>query len=262
MNILVCIKQVPSVMKVRFDQQRWTLAREGAPNMINPFDLHGIEAALDLKEHYGGEVTVMTMGPQQSEEALREALAMGADRAVLLTDPAFSGADTLATSYSLARTIERLGSFDLIICGTQSTDSDTAQVGPQLAEELQLPLVTYARKWHLEGERLVIERVVDGFLEVLDCGLPALITVSQKANIPRLPPFEAIEQAFKERKILQWSLKDIEIEPQKVGLSGSATRVQEIYEPEKKRRVEFLTGEPEEVVETFIRWLGERHFIE
>jgi electron transfer flavoprotein beta subunit len=262
MNILVCIKQVPSVMKVRIDQQRWTLAREGAPNMINPFDLHAIEAALNLKEHCGGEVTVMTMGPKQSEEALREALAMGADRAVLLTDPAFSGADTLATSYSLARAIENLGSYDLIICGTQSTDSDTAQVGPQLAEDLQLPLVTYARKWHLEGDRLVIERVVDGFLEVLDCALPALITVSQKANTPRLPPFEEIERAFNEGELLRLSLKDIEVEPQKVGLSGSATRVTGIYEPEKKRNVEFLTGEPEEVVETIVRWLKERHFIE
>ncbi len=230
--------------------------------MINPFDLHAIEAAVALKEVYGGEVTVITMGPQQSEEALREALAIGADRAVLLTDPAFSGADTLATSYSLARAIEKLGPYDLIICGTQSTDSDTAQVGPQLAEELQLPLITYARKWHIEGDRLVVERTVDGFLEVLDCTLPALITISQKANTPRLPPFEKIERAFEEGEILRWSLKDIETEPQKVGLTGSATRVQRIYEPEKKRHVEFLTGEPEEVTKALIRWLEKRHFIE
>jgi len=262
MNTIVCIKQVPAVMEVRFDQERWTIVREGVANMINPFDLHAIEAALTLKESYGGNVTILTMAPPQGEEALLEALAMGADRGVLVSDMAFSGADTLATSYTLAMAILRLMPFDLIVCGTQTTDSDTAQVGAQVAEELDLPYVSCVMKWHLEGERLVLERRLDGFIETLDCPLPALITISQRANKPRYPSFASIERAIREGEIVRWGLRDIWAEPDRVGLSGSATMVKGIYELKRKRKTRFLTGGPGDIVDALMRWLEERHLIE
>jgi electron transfer flavoprotein beta subunit len=262
MNIIVCIKQVPEVMDVRLDNGSWKIVRDGVPSMINPFDLHAIEAAITIKELYGGKVTVLTMAPPQGEEAILEALAMGADRGVLLSDSSFSGADTLATSHTLARAIMKLEPFDLIICGTQTIDSGTAQVGAQIAEELELPYLSNVIRWEMEGDRLVIERSLDGFIETFDCMLPALITISRKANRPRYPSFASIERVTRAGEIIRWGINDLGVDRGEVGVSGSATIVKEVYEIQKRRKIKFLKGEPEEIVELLIKWMEERHLIE
>lgn len=262
MNTIVCIKQVPAVINVRLNEERWTVVREGVPNIINPFDLHAIEAAITLKETYGGTVTVLTMAPPQGEEALIEAIAMGADRGVLLSDRAFSGADTLATSHTLAMAILRLRPFDLIICGTHTTDSSTAQVGAQIAEELDIPYISCARNWHIEDGRIWVQRRMDGFIETLDCPIPALISISHLANKPRLPSLASIERAVKGGEIIRWGLEDIGADPERVGQSGSATMVRGISELDRRKKTIFLRGEPEEIVDALIRYLEERHLIE
>ncbi|HDH99543.1 MAG TPA: electron transfer flavoprotein beta subunit/FixA family protein, partial [Firmicutes bacterium] len=177
MDIVVCIKQVPETTEVKIDPQTKTLVREGIPGIVNPFDMYAIEEGLRLKERYGGKVKVLTMGPPQAEDALREALAMGADEAVLLSDKALAGSDTLATSYALSMAVRKLG-YDLVICGKQAVDGDTAQVGPEMAEHLGVPFVAWVRKVEeVSDGKIKVQRLMDDGYEVLEMPLPALITV-------------------------------------------------------------------------------------
>ena len=168
MNIIVCLKQVPDSTKVRLDPVTHTLIREGVESIINPYDLYALEAALRLKDSVGGKVTLLSMGPPQAETALREALSLGADEAVLLCDRAFAGADTWATSYTLSQAVRKIGQFDLVVCGKQAIDGDTAQVGPGLAERLDIPHVAFVRKAELAGSALAVERLSDEGFEILD----------------------------------------------------------------------------------------------
>lgn len=247
MNIVVCLKQVPGTTEVRIDPQTNTLIREGIKNILNPFDAYALEEGVRLKERYGGKVTAISMGPSQAEEMLREAVGVGADEAVLLSDGAFAGADTLATSYTLARAVEKLGGTDLIICGRQTLDGDTGQVGPELAEMLGLPFVAYVSKIEETNDRMRVQRMVEEGHEVIEVPLPAVITVVKEINVPRLPSLRGLAKA-KSAKIPVWTADDLAIDKDRVGLSGSATKVIKVFSPQIVSKGEILKGEPEDQV--------------
>ena len=242
LKIIVCIKQVPETQEVRLDPVTHTLKREGIAAIINPFDLYALEEALRVKEDQGGKVTVLTMGPPQAEAALREALGYGPDAAVLLSDKKFAGADTWATSLTLARAIEKLGGADLIFCGKQAIDGDTAQVGPMLATILNIPLVAWARKLTFNAPgRLKVERLLDHGYDAVEVSLPDLITVVKEINEPRVPSFKAKLRAKKET-IPVWGLADLDLKPEEVGLSGSFTQVIKVFPPPARGTPEVWQG--------------------
>lgn len=248
MEIVVCIKQVPDTTEVKIDPVKGTLIREGVPSIVNPFDKNAVEAALQVREKKGGKVTVITMGPPQAVDALRECLAMGADEAVLVSDRAFAGADTLATSYTLAKTIEKLGKPDIIFCGKQAIDGDTAQVGPGIAEHLGLPQVTYVQKIReVNDDHMVVERAIEGGYEVITVPLPAMIAVEKAINEPRFPTMMGTMKAHK-KQIPTWTAADIGAPEDMVGLNGSATQVKRVFAPERKGGGEILQGETEDEV--------------
>jgi len=261
LRIIVCIKQVPETDKVRLDPETHTLKREGVKAIINPFDLYALEEGLRVKESQGGEVTLLTMGPPQAEEALREALGYGADRAVLLSDKAFAGADTWATALTLARAVEKLGGADLIFTGKQAIDGDTAQVGPMLATFLRIPYVAWARKLTFTApDTLTVERLLDHGYDALRVRLPAVISVVKEINEPRMPSFKAKMQA-KKAAIPTWTLADLELDPQEVGLAGSFTQVVRVFPPPARGPSETWVGEPQELAERLwakLKELGRR----
>ncbi len=247
MKIIVCIKQVPETQEVRLDPVTHTLKREGVKSIINPFDLYALEEALRVREKQGGEVTVVTMGPPQAESALREALTYGADQAVLLSDRAFAGADTWATSLTLAKGIARLGGADLIFCGKQAIDGDTAQVGPELATFMNIPYVSWARRLKFASATVLqVERLLDHGYDLVEVELPALITVIKEINEPRVPSFKAKLKA-KSAVIPTYGAADLGIEPQAVGLVGSYTQVVKVFPPPARGQREMLSGTPEEM---------------
>jgi electron transfer flavoprotein beta subunit len=250
MNTVVCIKQVPDERAIRIDWKKMTVIRDSAESIINPLDYAALEAALDLRRRAGGRVTVMSMGPPQSEESLREALAAGADHGILLTDPAFAGSDTLATSHVLARAISKLQPFpDLLLCGMQTIDSDTGHVGSQIAEELDLPQVCGVMEIHLKGDSLVVKRLNDGFLDTVRITLPGLLCVNQGLHRFRHLPLGGLEIAFSQRDIVRWGLKELALSEEEVGFRGSATRVQRLRPPASDREGELVTGSAQLLVD-------------
>lgn len=254
MRIIVCIKQVPQVTDVKIDPKTNTLIREGVPSIMNPYDLHAIEAGLQIKESVSGKVTAITMGPPQAEEVLREAVSMGVDEVILLTDRRFAGADTWATSYTLSQAIKKIG-FDLIICGKQAIDGDTAQVGPEMAEFLNIPHVAYVRKIHsVSSTYMIVERLMDDCYEKIWLSLPALITVVKEINNPR-PPSIRGKLLAKKTTIPRWSAEDIEADEDKIGLKGSPTMVKNIFAPPPRGEKQILEGTPEEQVDTLLKEL-------
>ena len=263
MNIVVCIKQVPDVPRIRIDRQKMTIIREGVQSIINPLDSVALEASLDLRRQEGGQVTVITMGPPQSEEALREALASGADRAILLTDPIFAGADTLATSRVLARAISKLEPFpDLVLCGMQTIDSDTGQVGPQIAEELDFPQVCGVNEIQMEGNFLLVKRLSDNFLDTIRVSLPALLTVSKELCPVRHLSFGELEVAFSQGEIIQWGFDDLDLKEEEVGFKGSATQLRKLHPPPSKREGELVSGPAQILVDHLVRKLEDLGFLE
>jgi electron transfer flavoprotein beta subunit len=256
MNLVVLIKQVPDTTEVRIDRETNTLIREGVPSIINPFDMYAIEEALRIREHSGeGKVTIMSMGPPQVESALREAIALGADDAVLLSDRAFAGSDTWSTSYTLAAGIRKLGDFDLILCGKQAIDGDTAQVGPGVAQFLGIPQVTYARKITVEeGGTIRVQRMVDDGHDVVRTPLPAVVTVVKEINEPRLPSLKGKMKA-KKAEITVWGAGDMTVESSELGLDGSPTRVIRIFAPEPREGGLVFDGDTEESVDALVREL-------
>lgn len=261
MNIVVCIKQVPGTTEVKIDPQTNTLVRVGIKNIVNPFDTYALEEGARIKERYGGKVTAISMGPRQAEEVLREAIALGADEAILLSDRAFSGADTLATSYTLARAIDKLKPPDLIICGRQTIDGDTGQVGPELAEMLGMPFVAYVSKIEdIDNGSMRVQRMVEDGHEVIETPLPAVITVVKEINIPRLPSLRGFAKA-KSAVIPIWTAQDLGVDKNMVGLPGSATKVIKIFFPQRERRGELLQGELESQVESLIDKLRDAKLI-
>ena len=256
MNIVVCIKQVPESPKLKMDRDRMTVIREGADSVINPLDCVALVAGVELRNQLGGEITVLSMGPPQTAGALREALAYGADRAILLSDPVFAGADTLATSHVLASAISRLDAFpDLVLCGTHTIDSDTAHVGPQVAEELDLPQVCAVNEIYPEEDGLVVKRVEDGVLETLRVRLPALLTVSKELCAPGSLSLGGLSRAFSFGEVTCWDHRDLGLEPGEVGFEGSATWVVKLSTPPPRSKGEIVQGTSAALCETLIRKL-------
>lgn len=248
MHIIVCIKQVPDTKHVRLDEKTHTLMREGVESIINPYDMYALEEGLRLRDRFGGKVTVCSMGPPQAEAALREAITLGVDEAVLLSDRAFAGADTWATSYTLVKGIQKIGPFDLILCGKQAVDGDTAQVGPGIAERLSLPYVTWVRKIEAVGEgKIQVQRLMDDGYDRLELTLPALLTVVKEINEPRVPSLKGKMRA-KTQKIPVYGAKELDADPERVGLPGSATQVVKVFPPPRLKEREWIEGPVESQV--------------
>ncbi|MBA4371263.1 MAG: electron transfer flavoprotein subunit beta [Thermodesulfovibrio sp.] len=256
MKIVVCVKQVPDTAEVRINPETNTLMRDGVPSIINPYDLHAVEAGLQLREMAGGEVTTVTMGPPQAELALRETISLGVDKAVLLTDRLFAGSDTWATAYALYKAIAHIGA-DIIICGKQAIDGDTAQVGPEIAEFLDIPHIAYIRKIvEVTADRIVVQRLMDDGYDIVESTLPVLLTVVRELNVPRLPSLKG-KMAAKKADILKLTAADLKVEEQDLGLKGSPTQVRNIFAPEAKTNRTMLHGTPEEMVNKLVADLQE-----
>jgi electron transfer flavoprotein beta subunit len=259
LNIIVLMKQVPDIEKVRFDYEKGRLDRSSASAVINPFDLNALEAAMQIKERTGGTVTVLSMGPEKSKEALRDALARGADKAVLLIDARFAGADTLATSYTLSCAIRKLGLFDLVICGEKTIDGDTAQVGPESAEFLGIPHIAYVEEvQEVNATEIVVKSRLDENCYVVQMRFPGLITMTKDANAPRLP---TLRDKLKSKKagITVWTANDLSdlAKEQLFGLSGSPTWVVEVYAPSiGKRKSQIIRGTAERKAKKVIEILA------
>ena len=248
MHFVVCIKQVPDTNDVKIDPKTNTLMREGVASIINPFDMYAIEESVRLKEKLGGKVTAISMGPPQAEAALKEAIGMGVDEGILVSDRAFAGSDTWATSYTLAMAIKKIGDYDLIICGKQASDGDTAQVGPGIATHLDIPQITYVRKIEsCDDHTIVGERLLENGYEAIESPLPCVLTVVKEINEPRLPSLKGKMRARK-AEIPTWSAADIGAEPAKTGLDGSPTKVVKIFTPPAREGGEIFDGEPSETV--------------
>lgn len=249
MNIVVCIKQVPGTTQVKINPDTGTLIRDGVEAVINPFDEYAVEEALRIRDKVGGTVKVITMGPPQAESALRSALAMGADEAYLISDRAFAGSDTWATSYTLGQGIKKLGEVDLVICGKQAIDGDTAQVGPGVAEMIDIPFVSWVRKVEeVSHQAIRVERMMEDGYDVVQVQLPALLTVVKEINEPRMASLKGKMRA-KKAQITTFSVAELEVTPEKLGLKGSPTQVLRSFVPEKKSGGEKVSGETPELVE-------------
>lgn len=266
-NVIVCIKQVPDTAYVRIDPETNTLVRTGVKSIINPFDRYAIEEGVRLVEQFGGKVVVLTMGPPQAEEALREAISLGADEAVLVSDRALMGSDTWATSYVLSKAIGKIGDYTLIICGLQAIDGDTGQVGPGISAHLNIPQITYARKIREIGEHrtelgrpgedglyIRAERMTEEGYELIESPLPSLLTVVKDINEPRLPSLKGKMKA-KKAQIARWGVEDLDLDRSFVGLRGSPTRVVKTFTPSPRGRGQVLQGDTAEVCDTLVELL-------
>ncbi|MEM1484122.1 electron transfer flavoprotein subunit beta/FixA family protein [Oscillospiraceae bacterium PP1C4] len=260
MNIIVCIKQVPDTNEVKLDPLTGTLLREGVPSIINPDDKAGLEAALRIKDEFGAKVTVISMGPQQADLALREALAMGADEAILVTDRAFGGADTWATSSTLASAIENL-EYDLIITGRQAIDGDTAQVGPQIAEHLGLVNISYAQGIKLEGDSVIVQRQYEDRYHVIKAKMPCLITALSELNEPRYMTPGGIFDAYREKQVTVWNRTDLKVEDSNIGLKGSPTRVLKSFTKAVKGKGTVVTLDVQESADFLVEKLQENFIL-
>jgi len=249
MNIIVCIKQVPNTTDVKIDPVTNTLIRDGVESVINPFDVYAIEEGVRLKERFGGKVTVVTMGPPQAEAALKEAISLGCDEGVLVSDRKFAGSDTWATSYTLSCAVRKIGEFDVILCGKQASDGDTAQVGPGISTHLDIPQVTYVKKIEeITDGKARVERMTEEGYDIVETPLPCLLTVVKEINTPRMPSLKGMMRA-KSAQILKWTAADIECEPKSIGLDGSPTRVVRIFTPPPRKGGEIIKGEPSQIAQ-------------
>ncbi|MFX0042743.1 MAG: electron transfer flavoprotein subunit beta/FixA family protein [Candidatus Hodarchaeota archaeon] len=260
----MCIKQVPGVSEVKIDPKTNTLVREGVLSIINPNDRNALELALTLKKDYKAEVIALSMGPPQAEEALRETIAMGVDKGFLLSDRAFAGADTLATSHTLALAIKKIINESdpnekyLIICGAQAVDGDTGQVPPELAEELGIPQITYVQSIELSEDKIVAERKFRATeIVVIETKLPALISVLIDINKPRYPSMGGIMKAYEKSNVVYLDSKTLNADNSKIGLNGSMTEVKKIFFPERKVNPVMLEGSPEEIAKKLCQHLKE-----
>ncbi|ABK61469.1 MULTISPECIES: electron transfer flavoprotein subunit beta/FixA family protein [Clostridium] len=259
MKIVVCLKQVPDTNQVKIDPVTGTLVREGVPSIINPEDKNALEEALRLKDENGATVTVISMGPPQAEAALREAMAMGADDAILISDRAFAGADTLATSHALAGALKKL-EYDIIFAGRQAIDGDTAQVGPEIAEHLGLPQITYVEKVDVDGDKLTVRRALENGYEVLEVQTPCLLTAIKELNEPRYMDMRNVFGLF-EREVKVWSADDIDVDKALLGLKGSPTKVKRSMTKEAKGQGEVVNMPVKEAAAYAASKLKEKHYI-
>ena len=261
MKIIVCIKQVPDTNEVKLDPKTGRLIRDGVPSIINHDDKNALEEAIALKDGRDDvTVTVVSMGPPQADVALREALAMGADEAILLSDRAFGGSDTWATSYIIAEAIKIVGDYDIIFCGRQAIDGDTAQVGPQIAEKLGIPQITYVQNFRIEGNKVVCERALEDGYQVIETTMPCLLTAIKDLNEPRYPSVGGIFDAY-EKEIKVWGLNEVPIDTTKAGLKGSPTNVFRTFTPEPKGAGMMLEGADKDTVKDLIARLQAKHIL-
>lgn len=262
MRILVCIKQVPDTNEVKLDKKTGTLIRDGVPSIINPDDKNALEEALTIKDNRKDvHVTVITMGPPQADDALREALAMGADDAILLTDRAFGGSDTWSTSLILSEAIKKLGTFDIIFCGRQAIDGDTAQVGPQIAEKLNIPQITYVKKLEIQGDEVVAERALEDGYQVIRTKMPCLLTAIKELNQPRYASVPGIVEAYDEKEVKIMTYDDLKIDKALIGLEGSPTNVKKTFTPEQKGQGRRLEGSVVEMCSELVSELKGKHIL-
>lgn len=264
MEIIVPIKQVPETGNVKIDEEKGTMIREGVESIVNPLDLYAIEIALQLKESYGGKVIVLSMGPLNAEKAIREAIAMGCDDGFLISDRAFAGSDTWATSYTISHAIRKLGNFDLIITGVRATDGDTGQVGPGIAAFLNLPLSTFTSKIvKIDDGKITVERLTEDGYEILRLPLPCLLTVSIEVGYPRLPTLRG-KQISRSKEITVWGPDDLDVDKDHIGLSGSPVKVVKIHKPKVTRNGRIIDSGKLGVsnsVDELINFLREKNFI-
>lgn len=250
LKLVVCMKQIPQVAELPWDPETWHLQRELSEGIMNPACRFALEAALRIKDKIASRITVITMGPPSAEEVLREAIALGADKGILLTDRKMAGADTYTTSLTLAKTIQKIiPDFDLILCGASTSDSETAQVGPQLAEELDIPGVAYVNELTISGNRARVRRVADGFLETIEMELPGLVTVNPGGNVPRYMSMRGFQAAFAESDIATHDAASLGLNQEWIGAKGSATRIRNVYSPLAERGNLVLTGTNKKILE-------------
>lgn len=260
MNVIVCVKQVPGTNEVKMNKETNTIIREGVEAIINPFDTYAVEEGARIKEETGGKATVLSMGIPSVAELLKETISVGMDEAVLLSDRAFAGSDSLATSYALSMGIKKIGDYDLIICGKQAMDGDTAQVGPGLAEKLSIPHTTYVRKIEeLKDGYIRCQRMTEDGYEVIELPLPAVITVVKEINEPRLPSLKGKMKA-KKAEVTVWTADDIGADKDLCGLSGSPTQVVKTFVPVHNVDSEIIKGTPDEQAKTLARKLLSMQF--
>lgn len=261
MKIVVCVKQVPDTNEVKIDPVKGTLIREGVPSILNPDDANALEAALKLKdENPGTTISLVTMGPPQANVMLRECMAMGADDAVLLSDRAFGGADTCATSTTIAAGIKKIGDYDIIFAGRQAIDGDTAQVGPQVAQRLGVPVVTYVEDVKIEGNKAVVKRQLEDGYEVIEVAMPCLLTCVKELNDPRYMTIAGIMSAY-EKPITTWNHEDVSLDPKDCGLNASPTQVARSFTPAPKGKGEILSHVPADAAKDLVSRLKEKHVI-
>lgn len=261
MKILVCVKQVPDTNEVRIDPVKGTLIRDGVPSILNPDDANALEEALKIKDTKPGTtVSVITMGPPQADDMLRECLAMGADEAYLLSDRVFGGADTCATSTTIAAGIQKIGNYDVIFAGRQAIDGDTAQVGPQVALRLGIPVVTYVQDVKLCDGKVIVQRQLENGYEILEVQMPCLLTAVKELNEPRYMSIGGIIDAY-EKKVTVWNHEDVKLDPSDCGLNASPTQVFRSFTPAPKGKGEMLTGTVTEMAELLTEKLKEKHYL-
>lgn len=263
MNIIVCVKQVPGTNKVEVDEETGVLKRAGVASKLNPYDLFALETAFTLAEETGGTVKTLSMGPPQAKEALKETLWMGADEGALLCDRAFAGSDVAATSHALSLGVKEMGPFDLILCGRQTTDGDTAQVGPELAERLGIEhAANVVRIDEIDENSITVTIDLDSVLQTQRMALPCLLTIDKDANTPRLPSFNRKKAIDAERQIRMLAARDLPgAHEAKLGLKGSPTQVERIFPPENHVEKQTFTGTGPELANTLYGLLRERKFV-
>lgn len=261
LNIIVLIKQVPNVAEIKINPETGTLVREGVPSIINPNDRNALEEALHLKDQFGAKTTAVSMGPLQSREVLREALNMGIDEAILVSDRAFAGADTSSTSNVLGRVIEKLGKYDLVVCGLEAIDGMTAQVGPQVAELLDIPQITYVRSIEIKDNKLIATKVIEDGYQIVESSLPALIAVTRDINVPRIPPMECILDACM-RDVILWNAETLGLKNEETGLKGSATRIKKTMVVQmKSAKVEMIDEKPAKAAALVVENLKKKYLL-
>ena len=263
LQIVVLVKQVPDTTEVKLDPKTGNLIREGIKSIVNPDDRNAIEAAVTLKERYGAKITVISMVPPQAIDAISEAMGMGADRGILLSDRAFAGADTWATSSALGRAVQKVEGFDLVFAGRQAIDGDTAQIGPQVAEFLGVPQATYVcAVEEIKGDAIVVKRRLEDGFEKLELRLPALLTVVGEINDPRYPSVGRLIDACREKAPIEiWNSADLGFKASEVGLEGSLTHVVNTFSPKAKRQGEIIPGGAKEVAQALLSRLSDKKLL-
>jgi electron transfer flavoprotein beta subunit len=265
MNIVVLIKQVPETENLTIDEETGTVIRSGIETIVNPMDLYALESSFRLKEEIPDSIiTVISMGPESAVQSLKEALSMGADRAILVSDKQFAGSDTYATSYILSEAVRSLDHFDLILCGEKATDGDTGQVGPEIAAQLALPIVSFVSKIEVNEKELVFERITESSFETIQAKLPVVATITKAVGAPRLPTLSG-KKAAKKSTIQHLKFADLNLDPDSIGLKGSPTRVVTITKPSIQRKSEILVPkteiEIEDAVEKLINFLIDKELL-